>query len=564
MSALQLRTRVGWAALFAGLAAVAACLALGAASARADDGSLSVSLDTGVINLGSTTGVKVIDPGNVPPDPPAKLNATLTDAGAVSTPPSGFIFPTKVIEDLQAGPLTVDATIEISATGTITGTFDRDTGAASFSIPTQARISVSTAGSTGEPLGICKVSGFTFGLSTTGTLEDPGVPDADPPHPAHDYDAAPFDPDGGWQGAAVAEWPSGLPASVPDGGTAPDLVCPQVDGLIGGPGGIWLSGTATPSAGPVQLPPTAQPAITAGPDNPTTSTDATFEFGQGAGETEPVTGFQCRLDSSSSADWQACGSGTSGSASYTGLAAGQHEFEVRAVNDVGPGPVTDQSWAIESSLAPPSAAPKITSGPPAETTETTAAFAFEKGSGESQPVDGFECRLDSGAWSACDSGSVSYTGLTVGDHGFEVRAENAAGDGPVASAAWKVGAPTPTCAEDPGQPGCLGRIASVKLTPRVKKVKRGRTAVFKVAVKNGGDGIARRVKLCVKAPKQLKTVGAKCRTIARLAPGKTARIVLKVKATRKARVGRAYRVTVKATGPGLKAKSGNATVRIRR
>ena len=549
-----------------GRLALLAGLMLGSGPARADDGSLSVTLDTGVINLGSTTGVKVIDPGNAPPDPPARLNATLTEAGVVSTPANGFVFPTKVIEDLDAGPLTVDATVEISATAPITGTFAQDTGAASFTIPAQARISVSVAGETGDPLGICKVTGFTLGLGTTGTLVDPGVPDADPPHPPQSYPAAPFDPGSSWEGAVVAEWPAGLPASVPDGGTAPDFVCPQVDDLIGGPGGIWLSGDAVPSTGPVQLPPTVAPAVTAGPASPTFATDATFEFEQGAGETEAVTGFQCRLDSGSQAAWTACGTGTSGTASYDGLAPGEHEFDVRAVNDVGPGPVHTYSWTIESEVTAPTVAPKILSGPSGETEATTAAFAFEAGSGESQPVDGFECRLDGAAtWAACDSGSVSYDGLAVGGHQFEVRAVNSAGTGPTASAAWTVRAPQPSCAEQPDQPSCLGRIGSVKVTPKAKKVKRGKKAAFKVAVRNAGNGFARNLKVCAKAPKrQLKPVGAKCKKVAKLAPGKTAKVTLKVKVTKKAKAGKAYKVSVKVTGAGLKAKSAAAKVKVKR
>ncbi|HTU14294.1 MAG TPA: hypothetical protein VMF31_03795 [Solirubrobacterales bacterium] len=530
--------------------------------AAADDGSLTMTLDSGVINLGTTTGVKVIDPGATPPDPPATLNATLTEGGAVSTPTGGFVFPTKVIEDLSASGLLVDAKIEISATSTITGTFDRVTGASAITVPAQALISVYPADSTEDPLGVCRVSGFTLGLSTTGTLVDPGVPGATPPHPPANYPAAAFAPPSG-DGAMVSLW-AGLPASSAEGGSLPAVVCPAVDGLIGGSGGIWLGGTATPSAGPVQLPPSEAPDITAAPEVTTGSTAAEFEYEQGAGEDQPVNKFQCRLDSSASDAWEACGSGaTSGSNEYSGLEPGEHKFDVRAGNDSGYGPVASHEWTI---IAAPAVAPKILTSPPADGTDTSATFTFEKGMGEEQPVDGFECRLDSAAgWSACDSGSQTYSGLAVGDHEFEVRAGNEIGTGPVSSYSWKVSAvkpPDPTCAEDPSQSNCLGRLGRVAITPKSKKVKRGKAATFKVGVTNSGDGAARSVRACLTAPKkQLKTLGGACRTITSIDPGKTGTVTFKVRVTRKAKPGKKAIVKVKATGVGLNAVSAKATVK---
>lgn len=528
------------------------------APAKAEDGSLTMSLNSGVINLGTTTGVKVIDPGATPPDPPATLNATLTEGGAVSTPTGGFVFPTKVIEDLSASGVLVDAKIEISATSDITGTFDRVTGASAINVPAQALISVFAAGSTEDPMGVCRVTGFTLALSTTGTLVDPGVPGATPPHPPANYVAAQFAPPGG-QGSMVTQWNS-LPASSPEGGSLPAVVCPAVDGLVGGPGGIWLSGTATPSAGPVQLPPSEAPDVTTAPDTTTGSTDAEFAFEQGADEDQPVNKFQCRLDSNA---WEACGSGaTSGTEEYVDLPLGEHKFEVKAGNDSGYGPVSSHTWTI---IGPPTVAPKILTSPPDGGTDASATFTFEKGTGEEQPVDQFECRLDGGAWTACDGGTQSYSGLAVGGHMFDVKAGNELGFGPATSYSWNVmpvNPPDPTCAEDPSQTKCVARLGKLTVSPKSKKVKRGKTAAFKVSVSNSGDGIARDVTLCLSGPKKLlKAVGGTCRTFAEIKPGASAKATFKVKVTKKAKPGKKASVTVKASGKALKAVSAKATVR---
>lgn len=82
------------------------------------------------------------------------------------------------------------------------------------------------------------------------------------------------------------------------------------------------------------------PAITAAPQAVTTATDATFEFGAGLDETQGVTGFQCRLDGGA---FSSCAPPVA----YSGLTAGEHSFEVRAVNDGNtPSPVTPHAWTI--------------------------------------------------------------------------------------------------------------------------------------------------------------------------------------------------------------------------
>jgi hypothetical protein len=80
--------------------------------------------------------------------------------------------------------------------------------------------------------------------------------------------------------------------------------------------------------------------------------------------------------------------------------------------------------------------PSITAGPQAATTATDATFEF--GVDDPEGVTGFECRLDEAGFSPCSS-PVSYGGLSVEDHRFEVRAVN---DGdtpsPVAARTWTI------------------------------------------------------------------------------------------------------------------------------
>lgn len=84
--------------------------------------------------------------------------------------------------------------------------------------------------------------------------------------------------------------------------------------------------------------------------------------------------------------------------------------------------------------APPGVA--IVSGPSSETDSKQAHFTFRS---NLAPAPGFECRLDSGAWNDCSAGSANYTGLTLGQHTFEVRAvEGGSPTGHEAFRAWTV------------------------------------------------------------------------------------------------------------------------------
>ena len=106
------------------------------------------------------------------------------------------------------------------------------------------------------------------------------------------------------------------------------------------------------------------------------------------------------------------------------------------------------------------------------------------------------------------------------------------------------------------------RLANLKITPKSKKVRRGKKATFKVRVKNTGDATARKLKLCVKGPKKQVKV-PKCRKPGNLAAGRSKTVGFKVKVKNSAKKGRRAKLTFTAYAKGANKKSGKATVKIR-
>jgi hypothetical protein len=189
----------------------------------------------------------------------------------------------------------------------------------------------------------------------------------------------------------------------------------------------------------------ATPTITSGPASATTSTGATFAF---SSTTASVT-YLCRLDAASFA---ACASPKS----YSGLAVGQHTFEVKAQNATGlQSGVASRSWTIQTAALPPPppsptppATPTITSGPASATTSTGATFAF---SSTTASVS-YLCRLDAASWAACSS-PKSYSGLAVGQHTFDVKAQGSTGlQSGVASRSWMIQTAAPPPPPPPPSP----------------------------------------------------------------------------------------------------------------
>jgi hypothetical protein len=234
--------------LAVGALTVCAGLAVQAAAAQAEQ--LRFSFGEGRINLGEQKGLAIIDPATS--DPPAVLTTSYAPAtGAFTAPASGLAFPSKTIENLETGneilPF-VDAVAAFSAISQISGNFNSASGVLGVqSMNVSALISVYPAGQGGNEAQLvarCRVQPVPLPLATAGEIVDDVT---DPENPVT-YAAAPFTP----AGAGVATWAT-LPAAASAGGPLDALVCPELDGLLGGPGGIWLAGGYTIGPDPARL-----------------------------------------------------------------------------------------------------------------------------------------------------------------------------------------------------------------------------------------------------------------------------------------------------------------------
>jgi hypothetical protein len=182
------------------------------------------------------------------------------------------------------------------------------------------------------------------------------------------------------------------------------------------------------------------------PADPTNQTSANFVFRSN----QEGSTFECRLDTD---NFAACSSPKA----YSGLADGRHSFGVKATDPAGNvGLATVYDWSVDT--VPPLTT--ITSEPPAVTSSTSASFAFTS----SEAPASFACSLDGGPFGEC-SAPKDYTALGDGQHLFQVRATDRAGnaDPTPASYSWQVATLLPPDTTPPGTVERLKRRVSYKL-----------------------------------------------------------------------------------------------------
>jgi len=153
--------------------------------------------------------------------------------------------------------------------------------------------------------------------------------------------------------------------------------------------------------------------IESGPREVTNDPTPTFEFSS----SKPKSSFECRLDSTSSADFAPCDSPfTAGP-----LDDGRHTLDVRAVDQYETRDRSPASRTFTVDTAAPNT--EITAEPGDSTSDRTPTWEFES----SEEGSSFECRMDDGAFAVCDSPYTAET-LSDGPHRFAVRAVDAAGN----------------------------------------------------------------------------------------------------------------------------------------
>ena len=169
--------------------------------------------------------------------------------------------------------------------------------------------------------------------------------------------------------------------------------------------------------------------ITSGPPASTHNVNALFTFESN----DPLATFECALDG---ATYGSCETPYQ----LTGVAAGDHELSVRAINSVGgAGTPATRAWTV---LAPPDTT--LLTFPEDLSEETTATFTFSS----DQSGVTFQCALDEAVddlvFVPCSS-PQTYTDLIFGEHDFAVRAIDAEGnfDPTPAEYSWRVGGPAP-------------------------------------------------------------------------------------------------------------------------
>jgi Tol biopolymer transport system component len=154
----------------------------------------------------------------------------------------------------------------------------------------------------------------------------------------------------------------------------------------------------------------ADTTLTGQPPSATADSTPSFEFTA----TEGGATFQCAVDAGA---FSSCSSGDT----FGPLADGAHTFAVRSTDPAGNTDSTPASSAFTVDTAAPDTT--LTNAPPSPVSDSSPSFEFSS----TEPGSTFQCAVDGGAFSSCDSG-VTVGPLADGEHSFQVRAVDAAGN----------------------------------------------------------------------------------------------------------------------------------------
>ncbi len=267
--------------------------------------------------------------------------------------------------------------------------------------------------------------------------------------------------------------------------------------------------------------------ITSGPSGLTNDSSPSFGFTSD----DPSSSFECRLDSGV---WGDCSSPKA----YSNLAEGAHSFEARATDGQGNTETDPASRTFTVDTAPPSTS--ITSGPSDTTSDASPSFAFSS----SEPGSTFECELDDGGFSPCNS-PKAYADLADGAHNFKVRATDGATNTDPSPASRDFTVDTTVY---------KARISMVKVVGPAK-VKKSKKAIYKIKITNSGNATATGVRLKVKGR------GVSFSTsVGKIGAKKTRTVKVKLKAKKTGKV----KVSFKVTSSNAGGKTVNKKIKVRK
>ena len=173
------------------------------------------------------------------------------------------------------------------------------------------------------------------------------------------------------------------------------------------------------------------PVVTGYPQGPVGSSYAAFTFHAPGADT-----FECRVfpTGTSEPTYGACTGGLSGTHVVSGLADGDWTFEVRGVDEGGPGPSSaPRSWTVTSD---PVVQWVVEPSGTYTSRYVTATFTAAGASS-------FQCSLNGATFQTCGSGQQGTwvsAQLADGNYTLRVRAQDAGGPGPIAVASFTVAA----------------------------------------------------------------------------------------------------------------------------
>ena len=149
----------------------------------------------------------------------------------------------------------------------------------------------------------------------------------------------------------------------------------------------------------------------------------------------------CADSGGSPLDWP------SGFALFGIAAEGVHDLSCRGTDAAGN---TSADGAHRATVRVDGTAPETTAGdgPPAQTDQTSATFAFTAADATSGVAE-YECRLNGGTYAPCSS-PATLSGLRDGPHTFQVRARDVAGnyDPTPAEWTWRIDTPRANAVDD--------------------------------------------------------------------------------------------------------------------